>query len=431
MDYQKKYLKYKNKYFKIKQLGGNKLTKSEFNENEHDGYCPDDKPYMCDMDTKAYGLCKSSPTKCDINDSDGVIPTIPDDTDEGKRFGYKSDFLHLPCDTLEEFETKPIVNSTKQNVPNEFKIMTCNLWGILRKIDDTDKYNFLKFVMETRMIHIAKNIIDLEPDIVCFQEMSQTTYDLLSKFLKKYYPYMYEIDPNYDTLLTTRKRDIETCVFSKYQAKNYTNYNVGGNLGYTNSLLVVEYPNLSIYNCYLQAGSKVSVGQSKKWKHYSRCRRDQFMNIRRLIESDTRPVVVVGDFNCHLDGMNDGFPELKVWDNFLKDSYRATHINKDEEDYDGLTENTDINHMRWNNKFAEKKLRYDGILYRGEIQPIVSDVVCKQQIPLNEEQSRLFEKYMVTDPEANKEKIRYYDDTKKLFALNMSDHFPVITKFIM
>ena len=63
----------------------------------------------------------------------------------------------------------------------------------------------------------------------------------------------------------------------------------------------------------------------------------------------------------------------------------------------GFTENTDINTMRWNLKFQEKKVRFDGILYRSnKIYPIFCKIVGKKSVPLNKEMTQLFIKNFVS-----------------------------------
>ncbi len=464
MDYYAKYLKYKDKYMHLKhmhsQTGGNgimmsgtqRFTKPDYESNldkdTNYAYCPDDKPTMCGIETNSFGLCKNDKSECDKSDINGVIPeAVGYNKDEGAKFGYASVNLHKRCNKLDIFKHEEIRNDGPKTIPAKFKIMTCNLWGILRKpkpleprlVDLTDpivieserkkyfeeqtKYKFMLSVMQIRMHAIARNIKKHKPDIVCFQEMSSITYRLLSKYVGDLYPYKYEENPQIDDSKAKRNRDIETYIFSKHMAKEYTVYNIGGNLNYNNSLIVVKFDNLAVYNCYLQAGSRNSPGQEKQWMHYARCRKDQITNILKLIsESRDESVVVVGDFNCHLDGKLEDWEELRDIKSVLRDSYRD--VNPVDS---GLTEDTDVNHMRWNNKFTEKKLRYDGILYKGLIRPESSLVICKEQIPLNKQQSEKFEKYMVARPDPSK--LRYYDSEKKLYSLSPSDHFSVVTTF--
>lgn len=43
-----------------------------------------------------------------------------------------------------------------------------------------------------------------------------------------------------------------------------------------------------------------------------------------------------------------------------------------------MTENTEINTMRWNSKFEEKMFRYDAKLYKGRLEPLESYVICNE-----------------------------------------------------
>ena len=129
---------------------------------------------------------------------------------------------------------------------------------------------------------------------------------------------------------------------------------LGGNLTYTNSLMIIEFDNFNIYNCYLQAGSKHSIGQEKLYIHYSRCRLQLLEYIMTRLDKIT-PSILLGDFNINLNDTIDNYPELRGINKLINEyNFIDTWtINKN----DGYTENTDINIMRWNDKMKDKKSR--------------------------------------------------------------------------
>jgi exonuclease III len=318
-------------------------------------------------------------------------------------------------------------------LPLMFSIMTYNIWGLPPKND------FILKLMKIRINLIADIIIKNNPDIICFQEVSLIPLRILKKRLSFLYKYQYETDYFFDEI-SQRNREVETITFSKYPVCNYQVYGLDGNLRYNNSLIRTEFNNCVVYNVYLQAGSKKSPGQEYYWFHYTRCRIDQLKRIKELIEKDTKPVIICGDFNFHLDG-GDEWLEYNEIKDYFKDSWKE--LNKK----DGFTENTDINTMRWNLKFQEKKVRYDGILYRATtsctaspqadsracliktgctIRPFFSKIVGKQSVPLNKEMTKLFIKNYISDEH---KKIKY--NNKKTINIFPSDHFGVITKFKM
>ena len=444
MNYQQKYLKYKNKYINLKkQTGGFNplfntnsgllLNKQEYDKlndtdkKQYDFYCPDNKPYLCTINSKSLGLCKKDQKDCNNIDEEGVQPIIVGQQSKaGEKHGYMTDYLHNRC--FELYQDYIYENDEKTFLPDNFKIVTYNIWGIYRKKKPSESEHFNKydelnsFTEETirmRMDKIAEEILISDPDVVCFQEMSNITHALLSNKLDHIYKYKYEIN------FEKRQKIIEVHIFSKYPAKKAIIYGIKGNLNYRDSLMILEFNNVIIFNCYLQAGSKNSPGQEKYWYHYSRCREDQLNQIKKLIEEYLKidcniPIILLGDFNLHLDGPIEEWNELKVIKDYLQDSWKV--VNKDD---NGFTENTDINTMRWNLKFQEKKLRYDGILYKNLI-PISSKIIGNMPIKLNERLTNLFKKYWIAPN--SEDKIKYSSDGKTL-ELFPSDHFGVITNF--
>jgi exonuclease III len=412
--------RFANNYFKFGLVFAGSLI---VNDNKTNLYCPKDYPYFCDKNTNSFGLCKKN--KCDCNDINiqGVIPIIKDNLyKEGENFGYYTDNLHKRCNQI--YLNHEYNENIYGDIPNEFKIVTYNIWGLFKKSNDDHANNFIKKTMEMRMKEVSNEITKNDPDIICFQEMTDITYQILNKEIGHKYAYKYEKDFNHEKVKLERNRDVEVCIFSKYPIKNTKIYGLSGNQRYNDSLMIAEFPNLIIFNCYLQSGSIFSPGQENLWFHYSRCRIDQIREIKKIIDDIlkkdiNKPIIMLGDFNFHLDGDKKYWIETHEFNNFLQDSWKKTNHNND-----GFTENTDINRMRWNLKLHEKKVRYDGILYKNII-PLESHIIGNKPIKLNESDSEDFKKYILK----NNINLKYSPDDNKSLELFPSDHFGVITKF--
>jgi tyrosyl-DNA phosphodiesterase 2 len=376
-------------------------------------YCPNEYPYFCGKESNSFGLCKKRLEDCDDVNIDGVIPILAFDYEnKGTKYGYHTDNLHRRCNNIILNKEKTFDTFDTSNILM-FSIMTYNIWGLPPKND------FILKLMKIRINLIADVIIKNNPDIVCFQEVSLIPLQILKKRLSYIYKYQYETDYFFDEILQ-RNREVETITFSKFPVCNYQVYGLDGNLRYNNSLIRTEFNNFVLYNVYLQAGSKKSPGQEYYWFHYTRCRIDQLKRIKELIDKDMKPVIVCGDFNFHLDG-GDEWLEYNEIKDYFKDSWKE--VNNEE----GFTENTDINTMRWNLKFQEKKVRYDGILYKGQsVHPYLSKIVGKKSVPLNKQMTKLFIKNFISD---DHKKIKY--NNQKTINIFPSDHFGVITKFKM
>jgi exonuclease III len=392
--------------------------------NSNNSYCPNEFPNYCDKYTNSYGLCKKNICDCNNINIDGVIPIIKTINKEGEKFGYFTENLHKRCNKIFlDYELKEDYNI---NVPNEFKILTYNIWGLFNETDNEQKNKFIKKTIEMRMVEVSKEILKNDPDIICFQEMTDITYKILDKEIGHIYQYKYEKNFSHQKLKINRNRDVEVCIFSKYPVKNIKLYGLMGNQKYNDSLIIAEFPNLIIFNCYLQSGSKYSPGQEDYYQHYSRCRVDQLKEIKKIINSyleidKNKPIILMGDFNFHLDGNKDEWIEINEINNFMEDSWK-----KNNHSNNGFTENTDINRMRWNLKFHEKKVRYDGILFKN-LKSQESKIIGNNPIKLNIEDTSNFIKYVLK----NNVNLKYSPEDNNCLELFPSDHFGVITKFII
>ena len=314
-------------------------------------------------------------------------------------------------------------------IPEGFSLITYNMWGLA-------KNDALKRLFRLRMPLLLKTFVAAASDCMCLQEMSEFAYGELRPYLESF-PFISE--PNYTTR-PERGREVDVFYISRYRPKRLTIYGFHGVLGYTNCFMVVEYPNLVIFNLYSQAGSVGSVGQEKVWIHYSRCRYDIMNMIYDMIQVryKNNSVILTGDFNFHLDGTLREWPETEMLHKLeaagFVDTWRSKHHGP------GYTENTDENFMRWNHKFMEKKYRFDAILYRpvrAAWRVSSSQVFGKMLKLLNPAESEWFVKSITRIQNWNRpgpkgEQLRGKEISpggSKRIYINASDHFGVRTVF--
>ena len=369
--YKDKYFKYKNKYLKLKkQIGGTE--------------------YECPHNTLNMKLVVENPEDCNNVRATGKIRELTDPVDiikakEGERKGYVLSNLHRNCYIKEGFsDTKQFVYEYQNpvNPSSDLSIATYNIMGI-------DRNDNQKWLIEQRIPLIVAEIKSNNIDIVCFQEMSLTFYNLLQKELSDYVifenlselSYLLKDNKSFDIIdtfndplvkstYTSRHHGIECSVAIKkpLHPKRIIIDPIGGNLPYTNSLMIIEFENLVVFNCHLQAGTKFSPGQEKLYLNYCRCRAQLLEYIIEKIKTyDSLPFIILGDFNIDLNDDGTNFPEIDIIDKKIKGELgfidNWTQVNKSI----GYTENTDINLMRWNDKFMEKKTRVDGIFSKNII----------------------------------------------------------------
>ena len=438
MDYKLKYIKYKEKYLKLKfQNGGNKLnssgnsikyTKTEYDtlpeteKKEFPFYCENDKPNLCTIHTDNYGLCKTNPDECNTYSGEKQYATydnINGDRDTniaaGKRQGYDlytiateadKDCSKLNLDAEQDY-------GVGENIPTKFKIISYNCWWNLKDGKDQTETDFHRDHFDIRINDVGRILMEADADVVCLQECGDRTFNILKKILEHKYPYSYEnntdkFQKNNDG---TRKRSIETVCFSKYKVKSFKLFGVGGILRYNNSMLMLEFNNLVVFNVYLQAGGKNSLGQKDLWFNYSRCRYNEYLSIGKFMKDSgiQKPIVVLGDFNTNLSGTLDEAPELRAFKKLnLEDAWLNKYPNTIKDP--GYTEDTQVNHMRWNVKFEEKQKRIDGIFHTksvlktNEIIVLGKDSVDDSKVP--SDLMVKFEKYRIPDVADKSTKIR-------------------------
>jgi len=458
-NFKDKYLKYKQKYLNKKNKGGgsvnslnNNLMVLKFNggaisedlgvhithsdilskiygknpekiDLKQAHYCPDAYPFLCNINSKAMGLCRESPQMCNrtlITGKDNIVPTsyiTPDENIEAKIFNYDSDNFGRSCNKwhllYEKKFQKPIP------LPNDVSIMTMNIWGL--SVNNMVKYSF----MDQRMNKISEIINDNNPDIVCLQEMSYNSFILLNPHISNNYKRSEDVFLSDDEIKKQRNRDIDLFAYLKYEPIRIQIYSVGGVLNFEYGVMIIEYSNVIIFNVYLQSGSGYSPGQEGEFNtiHYSRCRREQYETLKTKInEYPDKKIIVCGDFNIHLDGDHQEWPEKKELDSInLIDTYRS--LNTDH----GFTEDTKINTMRFNIKFKDKQFRFDSIFVKN-IRPIESLLVGTKSFDLNDSQLQILKEYLIGIGKGDKFHLIRYKPNSKIVEWWPSDHFGILTK---
>ena len=396
---------------------------------DKDTFCENSKyNYLCPISTQNLGLCVEKSEDCDkllTDRNESMIPKIRGGVDDrGKDYGYEDHNLHSNCGTL--VNVKSLIYENYGVVGDNIKICSWNVWGLLKY-----KKPFITWSLNKRINNIVDIIIKEDIDILCLQEVSTPVYKILRERIGDKY-YFYEESINTEKTISERNRSLEILFLSKIRAYKYTNYLLGGILDYKNNLSVLEFPNLVLFGCYFQAGSKYSIGQEKKWFHYSRCRSEQLEILLTEIQKYRQhKMIVLGDINFHLDGQMQDWPEVnslqKLKHYGFIDSYRSLFPNIEADP--GYTEDTQTNLMRYNSKFVEKQFRYDGILSKG-LQPIDCKILGTNQIRLTvDEIANMIDQFVYVE---NIDKIRVAKSKENPdgeLALWPSDHFGILTEF--
>ena len=352
------------------------------------------------------------------------------------QFGYHSKNLTQFCgDFTEEytdnFNNPQLLPKVNFVLPKTFKVMTWNIWGMNKHDDLGDRYAFINELMMVRMEEVVKCIVNEDPDIIVLQEMSHEALGMIKGFMRVHK--LSNIYKGYGHHFTTHSlnnfeqnlnRDLDNYVFTKYVPNKITQYRLNGNLGYTTGVTCVFIGDVCIIGCYLQAGSKSSPGQELVWHHYARCRSEQLSAINEIINThcSNKEIILCGDFNMNLDGDLDEWPETKyITELGMQDTWRK--LFPDKIMYPGFTEDTEINHMRWNYKFMEKRYRYDGIFLKSQNISINDSKL----IGLN---SSEMDEDMFSDFARLLSKKTSYDGFRS-HTYHPSDHFGVMTSFTM
>lgn len=437
--YKSKYIKYKKKYLDLlNKFGGMVQDNNDYTfESIVETKCVEPNKFLCSNSTINLGLCVDKKEKCNDPNAIGTIPIINIISDKYKKEyeesvkaglnkGYIDDYLDVNCliNTNNIFTHEYSYNDVNNYIPNNFSIVTLNTMGIIR--GDINKF----LLMKLRVNMLVEQILHThnQPDILCFQEMTTDFFKEL--YCKIKHVYKFADTKVFDDLDGSKKEDACIFLISKFVPTRTKFIKLTGNLGYSNALGIYEFDNLVIFNLYLQAGSVNSLGQKYKWKHYSRCRIHELEYVKNILSEYNKPFIVLGDFNFDLNDLEGKiFPEAKYFKNFMDglncvDSFRFLYNN-----LPGYTEDTDINSLRWNDKFENKKYRYDAIISNSNLEPIESKLFANIPVLLDSVNSEIYEKIFVKN-KINDQRLKFTESNNiKLYELFVSDHFGVISKF--
>lgn len=417
-------------YLDFNQYGASELAEfipysdhakmDENNKEKNPYYCPDMFPFLCNINSNAMGLCRKSENECNrtiIAGEPNKVPSnykIQQQNDLGSAFGYNSENLGNSCYKWQLVYVKNFKNP--KTLPINFKVMTMNIWGLSKK--NMRRYG----MMDKRMQKISEIINFKNADIVCLQEMSNTSFEIINSLINKSYLRSEDIFLSDAEIKSKRNRILDTFAYFKYEPIKVEIYSIGGNLGYDNSVLLIEYNDTIIFNIYVQSGSKYSPGQEENAIHYSRCRREQYEMIGRQINEKyiDKKIIICGDFNTHLDGPESEWPETRQINQMgLIDTFRILHPNDP-----GFTEDTNINKMRWNTKFKQKLFRYDGILVKNLL-PKSCNIIGKEPFDLEPTDVEIVKEYL-RNHNLNITELEYKSGTNNILEWWPSDHFGLV-----
>lgn len=399
--------------------------------------CPPEAPCFCSKGTRQQGLCVKTKADCDrLNVEPRIAPLPPTEDRSGARYGYVDQYLshscYLDAAAVRANTDYEAVFDDGEPVPESFSFLTYNIWGLAR----TEEH---KHLFGLRRELLVRTILEANADLCFMQEMSVFAYEQLAD------PLIHRIDPTTGQPLYAfasevpypasgsrsveeRNRIVEVYCMSKYRPSRIRVIGIEGVLGYKNSLMIVEYPNLVVLNLYNQAGSRSSPGQTHKWLHYSRCRAEILQTIHDIIDTDYHEanIVLCGDFNFHLDGARSDWPELAAMRRILHMGFVDTFRHRNPYD-PGYTEDTDLNYMRWNQKLIEKKYRFDAVFAKGPWFIRDARLVGTESQLLDAIESEWFLKNISEFVPGGVKTLAGIRDG--LVPINPSDHFGVLTKF--
>jgi len=387
--------------------------------------CPPEAPHFCGKKTYARGLCVSNKSDCNIRIAEKrPIPIVPTNA-AGARYGYGDADLgrscYVPPHAIEVDYAARFPDG--EHIPAAFSFLTYNIWGLA-------KSEHHRALFQLRRNLLVKTILEANADLCFLQEMSTFSYGELAEPLISKYKFASEVPypAAGSTSVEGRKRQVEVYCLSRYQPSRIRVIGIEGVLGYKNSLMIVEFPNLVVFNLYNQAGSRKSPGQEYKWLHYSRCRYDILEMIHDIMvaEFSDKNMILCGDFNFNLDGSRSEWPEIAMIRKIKRMGLSDTFRDKNPHD-PGFTEDTDLNFMRWNQKLIEKKLRFDAVFARGPWFIRDSRLIGTEIELLDPEGSAMFLQHISDYKSSAGKELKGVVDG--LIPINPSDHFGVLTTF--
>jgi exonuclease III len=391
--------------------------------------CPEGTPILCGVKSVARGLCVKTAKACRRRTlKKRPVPLNRVRNERGAAFGYTEADLGSSC-YFSNTSLKRDYHAEYDDgepVPETFSCVTYNIWGLAIQEKNQKLFSMRQPILE-------ETIRNTHADIMCLQEMSVFAYEQLKDFIGTY---KFASEVPFTATTEERNRSVEVYLLSKYKPSAISIYGIKGVLSYENSLMVVEYPNLVIFNLYSQAGSKYSPGQEQKWIHYARCRYDILQTIYDMFQRryKRKNCILCGDFNFDLDGPVAEWPEKAMIQKFIRSGFVDTYrkIYPDPKKHPGYTEDTRINFMRYNQKLIEKQVRYDAILYRAvkkTHQIKAAKLIGVEEKCLEQKDSDWFIDKMAGSKNSDELRGCQKSGEPIRMSIHPSDHFGLLTKF--
>lgn len=204
----------------------------------------------------------------------------------------------------------------------ELTVATFNIW-------------FNELHREQRYHAIAELLFREAPDVMVFQEVTRSALEvfLAQPWIRESYRRAAVIgDGNYGMLMLSRL-PVRRCTYTRLPSRLSRGYLAGE--------FTVNGLDLTIVSVHLESGKKASQlrarQMSRLWRAFG----------------DDGDVVILGDFNMRDD-------ESRAMDPRYRDVW--PHLRPDDP---GFTEDTSINHMRYDMKDKHRQVRFDRVLLKG------------------------------------------------------------------
>lgn len=308
--------------------------------------------------------------------------------DEDAKSEIKDKIINRLSDEFEEKKLDP-----------SLIISTYNVWGLDRH------------TIDKRLPYIIRMIDTLNSDIVCLQEVTQKVLEELenNEVLTKKYLFS-ETDDEIDW----KNRRHSTITLTKINPKDNRIVILSYLCLHKFVITACDFGNFVILNCHLEADK--SHGDSN-------CRSNMIDYIDKKITDlfPNKSIIICGDFNFHLDGDDDEWPEINHLNLLeMKDSWRIVNPH-----LPGFTKDSCANQLRWNVKQSYVRHRTDGIFYRGNNLKII-DINMFGTNPVDSANPKIISKII------DKRKLKYNMILKNQFGdidIYPSDHFGLICNF--
>lgn len=206
------------------------------------------------------------------------------------------------------------------------KIVTWNIldpiWLNMNNYEDLDK----KYLNMNRRISIIQNTLEkINPDIICFQEVSMYTYNLILNNFNKYHvsPLGYHSkdhwfeDYSFTAPIPFQKNGNCTLILKKHKFIKNIRKKLSENGNYCLlSQILINNQKINIINVHFDSGSKTK-------------RKQQMINLAKKTKN-INDLVIMGDFNSNYDEhfllFNNSFARLKNYNPTFLDGRILDHI---------------------------------------------------------------------------------------------------------